>query len=139
MREMMKFTMSGVAVILYLLVAIHLAAARFLPSKQHMMGENWTVTRREANSDPNSNQDDNIVSEVAQFQTELLNLSMPSYLKDLYINLAYTNRVAQSSSNHEEIKVNTIHSYENQAKSKFKLLVTVVTKCHQYYTLLYDI
>ena len=84
---------------------MYLAAARSLPSKQ--------IMETRANSG-NINTD----SEVAQLQTELANLSIPSYLKDLYINLTFPNGVARSSSNPEDIKVNTIQSYKNQAKSK---------------------
>ena len=84
---------------------MYLAAARSLPSKQ--------IMETRANSG-NINTD----SEVAQLQTELANLSIPSYLKDLYINLTFPNGVARPSSNPEDIKVNTIQSYKNQAKSK---------------------
>ena len=98
----MKIAMNSLIVIVDVLLMAYFAAARSLPSKQLMdMGENI-----------------NIDSEVAQLQTELANLSIPSYLKDLYINLTYPNGVARPSSNHEEIKINTIQSYKNQAKSK---------------------
>jgi len=100
----MKFIVSGLAVILALL---QLAAARSLPSKQMARLEN----------NPGNI---NTVSEVqgAQLQTELANLSIPSYLKDLYINLTHPSGVAHSSLYSEEFKVNTIQSYKNQAKSK---------------------
>ena len=112
--------MNGSAVFLNLLITVFLAAARSLPSKQQMMEETWMVTtRREANSQLSSNYDDNTVSEIDQLQTEIANLSIPSYLKDLYINLTYPSGEARSSSNNEDIRVNTIQSYKNQIKSKF--------------------
>ena len=103
-----------------------LAAAHSLPSNQKTMEENRMVTtRREANSEMPSNHDESIVSEITQFKTEIANLSIPSYLKDLYINLTYPNRVAHPSSKNDEIKVNTIQSYSNQAKSKLNYLINV--------------
>lgn len=98
----MKFTASVSAMILDLLLMMYLVAARSLPSQQ-MMEMN--------NIEANINTD-------TELQTELANLSIPSYLKDLYINLTYPNGVARPSSNHEEITVNTIQSYKNKAKSK---------------------
>ena len=114
----MKFTMSNSAVILNLLLVTYLAAVHSLPIKQKVMGENQMVTRREANSGSSSNHNDNIISEVTQLQTNLANLSIPGYLKALYINLTYPNGVARPSSNHGDIKINTIQSYKNQAGSK---------------------
>ena len=81
---------------------VYFAAVRSLPSKQ-LMDIGGSI---------------NTDSEVAQLKTELANLSIPSYLKDLYINLTYPNGVARPSSSNQEIKVNTIQSYKNQAKSK---------------------
>ena len=110
----MKYTVSSPAVILILLMMMHLAAGRSLPTKR----ENWIVTtHRDANVESSSNDNDNMVSEIAELQTQLANLSIPSYLKDLYVNLTYPNGEARSSSNNEEIKVNTILSYKNNAKS----------------------
>ena len=94
--------MSGLIVILLM---IHLAAARSLPRKQTM-------------EVPAGSRNTNTESEVDQLQTELANLSIPSYLKDLYINLTYPNGEARPASNHENIKVNTIQSYKNQVKSE---------------------
>ena len=92
-----------------LLMMMHLAAARSLSSAQPRT-EDSTRTHREASSDT--------VSEVTQLQTKLAELSLPGYLKDMYINLTYPNGVARPSSNPEDTKVNTIQSYKNQAKSK---------------------
>ena len=112
----MKIRLNGLAMILNLLLKMmYLAGARSLPSMQRT-GESWQMTRREVNSE--SPADVKTVSEATQFQTELANLSIPSYLKDIYMNLTYPNGVARPSSNHEEMKANTIQSYINQAKSK---------------------
>ena len=73
--------------------------ARSLPRKQT---DNWTMMHRQVNLT----------------SSELANLSIPSYLKDLYINLTQPNGVAHPSSNHEEIKINTIQSFKNKAKGK---------------------
>ena len=106
----MKILFCSLAIILHLLaMMMHLAAARSLPSIEQMTGE----THREELS-PNLD----TISEVAQLQTELAELFIPSYLKDMYINLTFPNGVAHPSSNPEETKVNTIQSYKNQAKSK---------------------
>ena len=92
-------------------MTMHLVAARSLPRSEQMI-EDWMMTRRETESAT--------ISEVTQLQTELAELSIPNYLKDMYINLTFPNGVARSSSNLEEIKANTIQSYKNQAKSKYK-------------------
>ena len=89
---------------------MHLVAAHSLPRSEQMI-EDWMMTHRETESAT--------ISEVTQLQTELAELSIPNYLKDMYINLTFPNGVARSSSNLEEIKANTIQSYKNQAKSKY--------------------
>lgn len=106
----MKYTVSSLAVILNVLLIMHRAAARSLPRKQETTEENWTLTQKEVNFD----------------SLELTNLSIPSYLKDLYINLTYPNGVAHPSLNHhKDIKINTIQSYKNKAKSKLKLIMQI--------------
>ena len=107
-RRKMKFVVNFSVVIADLLLMMHLAAARSLPSQQIM-----EMTNIETNSG-NINTDS-----AADYQTELESLSIPSYLKDLYTNLTYPNGVSRTSSNPEEIKVNTIQSYKNQVKSKW--------------------
>ena len=111
----MKFTVRNSAVILNLLLVTYLATARSLPLKQKMTGENRMVTRREANSGSSSNYNENTILEL---QINLANLSIPSYLKALYINLTSPNGVARPSSNQGDIKINTIQSYKNKAESK---------------------
>ena len=102
--------------LLLMMVMHQFPGVHSLPSILQEEGENWKIAPREANSESPANIDANL--EVNQIQSELANLSIPSYLKDLYINLTYSSGVSHSSSNHEETEVNTIQSYKNQAKSK---------------------
>lgn len=99
------------------LIMIYLTGAHSMPLMQQKIRRNQEVTPREANSDPSTNFDS---TSEAQFQTELVNLSIPSYLKDVYYNLTYPNGATRPSSKHEE--TNTIQSYKNQAKSKLGVL-----------------
>jgi len=106
----MKIIFNSLAMALNLtLMMMHLVAARSLPRSEQMI-EDYMMKHRETKSAT--------ISGVTQFQTELAELSLPSYLKDMYINLTFPNGVARSSSNLEEIKANTIQSYKSQAKSK---------------------
>lgn len=107
-RRKMKFVVNFSVVIVDLLLMMHLAAARSLPSQQMMEMTNIETNSGNVNTDS-----------AADYQTELESLSIPSYLKDLYTNLTYPNGVSRISSNPEEIKVNTIQSYKNQVKSKW--------------------
>ena len=109
----MKVASDGLAMILNLLLmmAIHQAGAHSLPSIPQGEG-NQKMTSKEANSESPAS-----INEVNQLESELANLSIPSYLKDLYLNLTYPSGVSRTS-NHEETVVNTIQSYKNQAKSK---------------------
>lgn len=52
--------------------------------------------------------------QVDEFVAELANLSIPHYLKDLYLNFTYSNGQIG-----EGMKANTIRSYANTAKSEF--------------------
>ena len=114
----MKLTVSSLAVILNLLLMTYLAVAHSLPVQQEMMGANMMVIRREASPGSSSNYNGNTISEVTQLQTDLANISIPSYLKALYINLTYPNRVAHPSSNYGNAKINTIQSYKNKAEGE---------------------
>lgn len=105
----MKLTVSASTVILDLLLMMCLAAARSLPYKQVM---------RMSNTDRDSGNVNTDSAGVAQLQSELADLSIPSYLKDLYINLTYPNGVARPPINHKETRINTVQTYKNQAKSK---------------------
>ena len=110
--KIMKNTMCGLIVIL--LTVMGLATARSLPitSSQQATGEIGRLGRREADS---TSQIDNADPMLNEFMAELANLSIPSYLKDLFINLTLSNETDNLS---DKAKVNTIRSYENQAKSK---------------------
>lgn len=113
---------SSLAVILNLLLMMHLATSCSLPRKQQMLVENQTVIRREASNSNSSIKNDNSpVSEFTQLKTELANLSIPSYLKELYINLTFPNGMPSSLLHNEEINFNTIQSYKNKAKSKLNI------------------
>ena len=94
---------------------VYIVAVHSLPSIQQRTEENWKITHREANIESSLNSN---TSEAAQLQAELGNLSIPGYLKDLYINLTYLNGEARPSSNHKHTKINTVQSYKKQATSK---------------------
>ena len=113
---------SSLAVILNLLLMMHLATSGSLPRKQRMLVENQTVIRREASNSNSSIKNDNSpVSEFTRLKTELANLSIPSYLKELYINLTFPIVMPSSLLHNEEINFNTIQSYNNKAKSKLNI------------------
>ena len=77
------------------------------------------MTRRGAN--PESSTSLNAVPEVTQLQDELDSLSIPGYLKDMYLNLTYPDGAARPSNNdEEETEANTIQSYMNQAESELR-------------------
>ena len=120
-KNMKMLGVSNLVMILNLLLMM--ATAHSLPPrKQQMLGEKQTVIRREASSlDLSSNMNENMVSKLAHLKTELANLSIPSYLKELYINLTYPDGVLSSLSNDEVIKVNTVQSYKSKAKSKLTI------------------
>ena len=119
----MKIRLHGLVMILNLsvkmMVIIHLAGARLLPTVELIARDNQKMTRREAN--PESSTGISTVSEVTQLQRELDSLSIPSYLKDMYVNLTYPDGAARPSNDEEETEANTIQSYMNQAKSELCL------------------
>ena len=73
------------------------------------------VTRRERNSDSES-LDDGLIKEK-KFAHELANASLPSYLKDLYINFSFPSGPTHPLNDQKIIAANTIRSYKNQASS----------------------
>lgn len=110
-----------------LLMVISFAVARSLPnnymaSEQHATGENLRLAR---DADDSTNKTDNAdpMVDQDQFMTEIANLSMPNYLKELFINLTHSNKMHDPSEND---KVNTIRSYENQAKSKWDYCTHII-------------
>jgi len=118
------------SLIIFLLTVIGFAAARSLPSNYMTSGqqtsEKWRVARSEVDLTSSTN---NANPTMNQFMAELANLSIPDYLKDLFINLTNTNETTDSSKN---TKVNTIRSYENQAKSKLILIWMYVVQVLTY-------
>ena len=98
----MKHTMISLAASLLLIVG--LATTRSLLTKQNRMEKKLIVTRREAQS---KNQTDAMTSNLTDFHPDLANMSIPSYLKKLYINFTLGR------------EINTVRTYENQAESKY--------------------
>ena len=97
------------ASIVCLLILIILAApstARSLPNRRRMAEREVT---REANLDNSADEIASKNPKVENFITELANLSIPHYLKDIYLNF---------SSSDGDVGANTIRSYENTAKSE---------------------
>jgi len=107
--QQMEYMMTSFAVVLLLMMS--LVTARSLSNKPDVMEKNLMVTRREVNS---TDQLGVMAPNLTDIQTDLANLSIPSYLRDLYINLTYFNGTYPLNNK----KVNTIRSYENQAPSK---------------------
>lgn len=109
-----------------LLTVISFAATRSLPNNHvtggdlHTTGKNWRLTQREADS---ASQTDNVDPMVNKFTAEISNLSIPDYLKHLFINLTYSKEMVDLS---ESTTVNTIRSYENQAKSKLPIYINTL-------------
>ena len=85
------------------------SSARHLPNRR---GRNEREVTREANLDISVADTASKNPKVDNFITELANLSIPHYLKDIYLNFS-------SSSGELGMKANTIRSYENTAKSEF--------------------
>ena len=78
------------------------------------------VTRREASaaSKPlNNNLKGN------EFARELDSVSLPSYLKDLYVNYNFPSEAVNAVKNQKMAEANTIRSFENQAIGKSILLI----------------
>jgi len=59
-----------------------------------------------------------VVKDIAN-ELALANLSIPSYLKDLFINFTYPDGLGKNA-------INTIRSYENTASSELKLLFSII-------------
>ena len=51
----------------------------------------------------------------SKFAHELANVSLPSYLKNLYTNFHFPSEPANTIKDQKMIKANTIRSFENQA------------------------
>ena len=105
-------SLNSLAAVLSILLILLLTAAYSMPaSKQQRTGGN-KVTHKEG-TDLESSLNISTTSEVSQLQTELASLSIHSYLKELYINLTYSNQLLLTN---EEMEVSTVQSYKNQVK-----------------------
>ena len=109
-----------------LLTVLCYAVAWSLPitGRQQPAGGNRGLSQRDVDS---TSQTDNANVMVDNFMAEIANLSMPGYLKDLFINLTHSNEIDDLS---DSVKVNTIRSYENQAKSKLYSELSTYTSSH---------
>ena len=106
----MKQTMTLLAAVMLLLfMMMSLATARSLPDKE--MEKKLMLTRREAELE---NQTDAVTYNLTDIQDDLVNLSIPNNLKELYINLTYFG----GDQLLHDLKINTVRAYENQAKCK---------------------
>ena len=114
---MMKFS---VYLILLLLTLSHFTVDS-VPIR-HMVEEQQPVkvTRKEANNsdswsldDDSENIDDSL--EMNKFAHELTNTTLPSYLKDLFVNFNFPSEPVHTLKGHKMTKANTIRSFGNQA------------------------
>ena len=84
-----------------------------------------TPARREANPADGSlsgaQDGPEVVKDIAK-ELALANLSIPSYLKDLFINFTYPDGLGKN----DKMAINTIRSYENTASSELKLLFSII-------------
>jgi len=84
-----------------------------------------TPARREANSADGSlggaQDSPEVVKDIAN-ELALANLSIPSYLKDLFINFTYPDGLGKN----DKMAINTIRSYENTARSELRLLFSTI-------------
>ena len=102
---------------MYELITILLAVMSFVAARS--LPNNYMSSNRETTESPAWGAVDStskIDDAERNFMAEISNLSMPNYLKDLFINLTRSSKTDDLSDS--SIKVNTIRSYENQAKSK---------------------
>ena len=104
---MMKFS---VCLIVLLLTISHFTV-HSVPIR-HVEQQPVKVARREANSD-SENVDGNL--EMNEFARELANATLPSYLKDLFVNFNFPSEPAHTLKDQKMTKANTIRSFENQA------------------------
>ena len=117
----MKLTL--VAVFLAIAIQTPLVAGRSIP----LAGSNTEQpARREANlaarSLSGAQRGPEALEGVAN-ELALANLSVPSYLKDLYVNLTYPDGIRSK----EKMEVNTIRSYENKANGKLRFLFSIIS------------
>ena len=114
-----------VAAILATILLPLLGSARSIPATSSKTVQ--TPVRREANPADRSLSGAQNGPEALEDITDelaLANLSIPSYLKDLYVNFT----IPDGLENNDKMAVNTIRSYENRASSKLKLLFSTIAQ-----------
>ena len=107
----------NIVVLLLVITLGDLSTARSLSNRRRIAEREVT---REANLDASADESASKSPPVNEFIAELANLSIPHYLKDLYLNFTYSDRKIGTGK-----KVNTIRSYENTAKSEFYISLTL--------------
>ena len=90
------------------------AAYSMSTNKQQRTG----ITHKGEGTDFESSLNFTTTSEGGQLRPELAGLSIHSYLKELYINLTYSNRLLLCN---EEMEVSSVESYRNQVKRMYVL------------------
>ena len=110
-------------VVITLLLMIGSATARSLSSKQNAMIKKLKVTRREAQS---KGQNDAVISNFTKLQADIASMSIPSYLKDLYINLTLGGDILSDN------RINTVRAYKDQAncKDNHVIYITLLRKMY---------
>lgn len=101
----------NIIVVLVVIIMADLSTARSLPNRRRLT-EREVI--REANSDTPADKMSSKNPRVDEFIAELANLSIPHYLKDIYLNFTYSDGDIGTGK-----KVNTIRSYQNTGKSEF--------------------
>ena len=83
------------------------------------------VTKKDGKQDSEYIHDSLIESKFAH---ELVNVSLPSYLKNLYINFHFPSGPVNTMKDQKMIKANTIRSFENQAIGKLTVTMAKHTR-----------
>lgn len=113
---------SSVHVVLLVLIIVlndsATTARSLLPNRRRVAERELT---REANSDLSADEVTSTNPQVDDFIAELANLSIPHYLKDLYLNFTYSDGKIGGG-----MKANTIRSYENTAKSELYIITNFI-------------
>lgn len=100
-----------------LLLLIGLATARSLSNKQIGIEKKLTVNRRESQpEDPT----DSMTSNLTELQADLVNMSIPSYFKVLFLGGDFLS----------DDKINTVRGYENRAESKHNKYIMLCSVCN---------
>jgi len=113
---MMKFLHSIVIIVLLLTAISHfkvnsVSIGRIILDKQQLLIINKSRVGIEPENIKNS------LGKKSKLAQELSNTSLPSFLKDLYLNASYLRGLSHSPEGHKTT-TQMIRSYKNQAKSK---------------------